>query len=175
MSRKLPLACLALGVQQQQQAVAHAGKVQRVWVSRVTPLTCPHHCPPSHWQSLPGAGRGTGPGGCPSALTTLLPPSPGIYVCAKCGHELFSSRAKYEHSSPWPAFTETVHEDSVSKRKERPGALKVPIPKTLESSKKKIPWVFFFLSLSAEKGHLLSNPLLAFPGVLWQVWQRARP
>ncbi|CAM9505778.1 unnamed protein product [Bubo scandiacus] len=50
---------------------------------------------------------------------------PGIYVCAKCGHELFSSRAKYEHSSPWPAFTETVHEDSVSKRKERPGALKV--------------------------------------------------
>ncbi|KAF1657507.1 Methionine-R-sulfoxide reductase B1, partial [Aptenodytes patagonicus] len=30
-----------------------------------------------------------------------------------------------EHSSPWPAFTETVHEDSVSKRKERPGALKV--------------------------------------------------
>ncbi|GAB0196463.1 methionine-R-sulfoxide reductase B1 [Grus japonensis] len=50
---------------------------------------------------------------------------PGIYVCAKCGHELFSSRAKYEHSSPWPAFTETIQEDSVSKRKERPGALKV--------------------------------------------------
>uniref|UniRef100_A0A8B9N5Q0 Methionine sulfoxide reductase B1 n=1 Tax=Accipiter nisus TaxID=211598 RepID=A0A8B9N5Q0_9AVES len=63
--------------------------------------------------------------GCPPALTPLLPPSPGIYVCAKCGHELFSSHAKYEHSSPWPAFTETVHEDSVSKRKERPGALKV--------------------------------------------------
>ncbi|XP_064317458.1 methionine-R-sulfoxide reductase B1 isoform X2 [Phalacrocorax carbo] len=41
---------------------------------------------------------------------------PGIYVCAKCGHELFSSHAKYEHSSPWPAFTETIHEDSVSKR-----------------------------------------------------------
>uniref|UniRef100_A0A671M0Q8 Methionine sulfoxide reductase B1a n=1 Tax=Sinocyclocheilus anshuiensis TaxID=1608454 RepID=A0A671M0Q8_9TELE len=27
----------------------------------------------------------------------------GMYVCAKCGHELFSSRSKYEHSSPWPA------------------------------------------------------------------------
>ncbi|EOA98498.1 Methionine-R-sulfoxide reductase B1, partial [Anas platyrhynchos] len=38
---------------------------------------------------------------------------------------LFSSRAKYEHSSPWPAFTETIHEDSVAKRKERPGAFKV--------------------------------------------------
>ncbi|OPJ87452.1 methionine-R-sulfoxide reductase B1 [Patagioenas fasciata monilis] len=50
---------------------------------------------------------------------------PGIYVCAKCGHELFSSRAKYEHSSPWPAFTETLREDSVAKRKDRPGALKV--------------------------------------------------
>uniref|UniRef100_A0A803WA31 Methionine sulfoxide reductase B1 n=1 Tax=Ficedula albicollis TaxID=59894 RepID=A0A803WA31_FICAL len=53
---------------------------------------------------------------------------PGIYVCAKCGHELFSSRAKYEHSSPWPAFTETLRGDSVAKREERPGALKVRIP-----------------------------------------------
>ncbi|KAM5328701.1 methionine-R-sulfoxide reductase B1 isoform 2-T2 [Glossophaga mutica] len=41
---------------------------------------------------------------------------PGIYVCAKCGYELFSSRAKYAHSSPWPAFTETIHPDSVAKR-----------------------------------------------------------
>uniref|UniRef100_A0A8C3D079 MsrB domain-containing protein n=1 Tax=Cairina moschata TaxID=8855 RepID=A0A8C3D079_CAIMO len=49
----------------------------------------------------------------------------GIYACARCGYELFSSRAKYEHSSPWPAFTETIHEDSVAKRKERPGAFKV--------------------------------------------------
>uniref|UniRef100_A0A7N8YG36 Methionine sulfoxide reductase B1 n=1 Tax=Mastacembelus armatus TaxID=205130 RepID=A0A7N8YG36_9TELE len=52
--------------------------------------------------------------------------TPGIYVCSKCGHQLFSSRSKYEHSSPWPAFTETIHEDSVSKYVERPGALKVP-------------------------------------------------
>lgn len=50
---------------------------------------------------------------------------PGMYVCAKCGHELFSSRTKYEHSSPWPAFTETIHENSVSKYKERPNAYKV--------------------------------------------------
>uniref|UniRef100_A0A673MXY6 Methionine sulfoxide reductase B1a n=1 Tax=Sinocyclocheilus rhinocerous TaxID=307959 RepID=A0A673MXY6_9TELE len=37
----------------------------------------------------------------------------GMYVCAECGHELFSSSSKYEHSSPWPAFTETIHENSV--------------------------------------------------------------
>uniref|UniRef100_A0A7M4FAC7 Methionine sulfoxide reductase B1 n=1 Tax=Crocodylus porosus TaxID=8502 RepID=A0A7M4FAC7_CROPO len=48
-----------------------------------------------------------------------------VYVCSKCGYELFSSQAKYEHSSPWPAFTQTVHTDSVSKYEERPGALKV--------------------------------------------------
>uniref|UniRef100_K7G0Z0 Methionine sulfoxide reductase B1 n=1 Tax=Pelodiscus sinensis TaxID=13735 RepID=K7G0Z0_PELSI len=51
--------------------------------------------------------------------------SPGIYVCSKCGYELFSSGAKYQHSSPWPAFTETLHADSVAKYEERPGALKV--------------------------------------------------
>uniref|UniRef100_A0A8C3I8E1 Methionine sulfoxide reductase B1 n=1 Tax=Chrysemys picta bellii TaxID=8478 RepID=A0A8C3I8E1_CHRPI len=55
----------------------------------------------------------------------LLSPSPGIYVCSKCGYELFSSKAKYQHSSPWPAFTETIHADSVAKYEERPGALKV--------------------------------------------------
>ncbi|XP_023567295.1 methionine-R-sulfoxide reductase B1 isoform X2 [Octodon degus] len=50
----------------------------------------------------------------------------GIYVCAKCGYELFSSRSKYAHSSPWPAFTDTIHADSVAKCPEhnRPGALK---------------------------------------------------
>ncbi|CAL8305749.1 unnamed protein product [Merluccius merluccius] len=51
--------------------------------------------------------------------------SPGLYVCAKCDHQLFSSRSKFEHSSPWPAFTDTVHEDSVAKHKERAGAFKV--------------------------------------------------
>ncbi|MEE6497930.1 hypothetical protein FKM82_002930 [Ascaphus truei] len=39
----------------------------------------------------------------------------GVYVCTKCGYELFSSLTKYDHSSPWPAFTETIHKDSVSK------------------------------------------------------------
>lgn len=52
--------------------------------------------------------------------------APGIYVCSKCDHQLFSSRSKFEHSSPWPAFTETIQDNSVSKYEERPGAYKVP-------------------------------------------------
>ncbi|KPP58275.1 hypothetical protein Z043_123914, partial [Scleropages formosus] len=48
----------------------------------------------------------------------------GVYVCSKCGNELFSSRSKFKHSSPWPAFSETIHENSVSKYLERPGAFK---------------------------------------------------
>merc|ERR1711918_92195 len=36
--------------------------------------------------------------------------SPGLYVCAKCGHQLFSSESKFGHASPWPAFTQTVPE-----------------------------------------------------------------
>ncbi|KAJ8253935.1 hypothetical protein COCON_G00205470 [Conger conger] len=49
----------------------------------------------------------------------------GMYVCSKCGHQLFSSRSKYEHSTPWPAFSETIREDSVFKKEEKLGAYKV--------------------------------------------------
>ena len=49
----------------------------------------------------------------------------GKYVCKECGHELFRSEAKYEHQTPWPAFTKTVLPDSVAKVEERRGALKV--------------------------------------------------
>ena len=51
-------------------------------------------------------------------LCTCLLIFAGIYVCPKCGHELFSAKAKYKHNTPWPAFTETVHDDSVSKQNE---------------------------------------------------------
>lgn len=61
--------------------------------------------------------------------SALASSAAGVYVCAKCGYELFSSRSKYAHSSPWPAFTETVYADSVTKRpeKNRPEALKVGV------------------------------------------------
>uniref|UniRef100_A0A3P9AC00 MsrB domain-containing protein n=1 Tax=Esox lucius TaxID=8010 RepID=A0A3P9AC00_ESOLU len=49
----------------------------------------------------------------------------GMYVCSKCSNPLFSSRSKFPHSSPWPAFTETIKEDSVTKRMESHTAFKV--------------------------------------------------
>lgn len=55
----------------------------------------------------------------------ILFPLSGIYVCSECGHELFSSTSKFEHSTPWPAFSQTIHEDSVSKHPEAWGPLKV--------------------------------------------------
>ena len=54
---------------------------------------------------------------------------PGVYACSKCGAELFHSTKKFEHSSPWPAFTETVTPDCLSKRQESTSALKVSCAK----------------------------------------------
>ncbi|KAJ7984706.1 hypothetical protein DPEC_G00357530 [Dallia pectoralis] len=51
--------------------------------------------------------------------------TPGMYVCSKCSHPLFSSRSKFSHSTPWPAFTETINEDSVTKKMESYRAFKV--------------------------------------------------
>ncbi|CAG2163882.1 unnamed protein product, partial [Oppiella nova] len=42
----------------------------------------------------------------------------GIYVCSECDHQLFSSVSKFSHHSPWPAFSETLLEDSVKRRPE---------------------------------------------------------
>lgn len=42
----------------------------------------------------------------------------GIYVCVKCDNELFSANSKFKHDTPWPAFTNTIREDSVSKEVE---------------------------------------------------------
>ena len=42
----------------------------------------------------------------------------GIYVCCKCEHPLFSSVAKYEHQTPWPAFSTPLRSDSLSKKPE---------------------------------------------------------
>ncbi|XP_067006452.2 methionine-R-sulfoxide reductase B1 isoform X2 [Anabrus simplex] len=51
----------------------------------------------------------------------------GTYVCSECNYPLFSSLSKYEHETPWPAFTQPIHEDSLNKVPEegRPLALKV--------------------------------------------------
>jgi peptide-methionine (R)-S-oxide reductase len=40
----------------------------------------------------------------------------GIYVCAGCGNELFSSGTKYESGSGWPSFWDQLSDDSVERR-----------------------------------------------------------
>jgi len=42
----------------------------------------------------------------------------GIYVCAACGNELFSSDTKYESGSGWPSFWDQVSEDAIERRED---------------------------------------------------------
>lgn len=37
----------------------------------------------------------------------------GIYVCAGCGHELFSSETKFDSGSGWPSFWEPLTQKSI--------------------------------------------------------------
>ncbi len=37
----------------------------------------------------------------------------GVYVCAACGNELFSSNTKYHSGSGWPSFWDVVEEGQV--------------------------------------------------------------
>jgi peptide-methionine (R)-S-oxide reductase len=39
---------------------------------------------------------------------------PGVYVCAGCGSELFSSRVKFHSGCGWPSFSEPVEGDAVA-------------------------------------------------------------
>ena len=42
----------------------------------------------------------------------------GIYRCAGCGAELFSSQTKFESGSGWPSFTEPAVADAVELRQD---------------------------------------------------------
>ena len=37
----------------------------------------------------------------------------GMYRCAACGHDLFSSEAKFESGTGWPSFTEPAVSENV--------------------------------------------------------------
>ncbi|TFG26659.1 peptide-methionine (R)-S-oxide reductase, partial [Candidatus Thorarchaeota archaeon] len=37
----------------------------------------------------------------------------GVYVCAGCNNELFSSKTKYDSRSGWPSFWDQFSEESV--------------------------------------------------------------
>jgi peptide-methionine (R)-S-oxide reductase len=45
--------------------------------------------------------------------------TPGTYVCAACGHELFSSDTKYESGSGWPSFFAPASPDAVATETDR--------------------------------------------------------
>lgn len=40
----------------------------------------------------------------------------GIYKCAGCGQELFSSNAKFESGTGWPSFFQPIRQEAVEKR-----------------------------------------------------------
>lgn len=40
----------------------------------------------------------------------------GMYECAACGHELFSSDAKFESGSGWPSFDQPMNRENVELR-----------------------------------------------------------
>lgn len=40
----------------------------------------------------------------------------GMYKCAACGNELFSSETKFESGSGWPSFTDPVNRENIELR-----------------------------------------------------------
>lgn len=118
-----------------------------------------------------------------------------MYVCSKCNHPLFSSRSKFAHSSPWPAFTDTIREDSVTKMMETLTAYKV--------TEAAISWMYHALyhhCVTAAPLFMIRNQycitgicsvrpwltwammgsfnvqwIFVHPGSVWKVWQRTGP
>jgi len=44
---------------------------------------------------------------------------PGVYRCAACGNELFSSETKYDSRSGWPSFFQPLADDAVETEADR--------------------------------------------------------
>lgn len=47
----------------------------------------------------------------------------GMYKCAVCGAELFSSDTKFESGTGWPSFTEPANRRNVELREDRSGGM----------------------------------------------------
>lgn len=43
----------------------------------------------------------------------------GVFVCAACGNELFSSEAKYDSGSGWPSFYKPIGDQAVAEESDR--------------------------------------------------------
>ena len=48
----------------------------------------------------------------------------GMYRCAVCGEELFSSDAKFDSGTGWPSFTEPANLEKVELREDNSGGMK---------------------------------------------------
>lgn len=47
----------------------------------------------------------------------------GMYRCAICGTELFSSDAKFDSGTGWPSFTEPANREHIELREDRTGGM----------------------------------------------------
>ncbi|MBN1695469.1 peptide-methionine (R)-S-oxide reductase MsrB [candidate division WOR-3 bacterium] len=47
----------------------------------------------------------------------------GIYVCAACGNELFSSDAKFESGTGWPSFYQAIAEGKIETKADLTGGM----------------------------------------------------
>jgi peptide-methionine (R)-S-oxide reductase len=45
--------------------------------------------------------------------------TPGVYLCAACGQELFSAEVKFDSGSGWPSFTQPVDAARVDEHVDR--------------------------------------------------------
>ena len=52
------------------------------------------------------------------AQFAVLRERPGVYACAGCGTELFSSDTKYESGSGWPSFFTPLAEDRIVEKQD---------------------------------------------------------
>jgi peptide-methionine (R)-S-oxide reductase len=50
--------------------------------------------------------------------------TPGMYICAGCGQELFSSETKYDSGSGWPSFYQPAQQDKVETHEDRTHGMK---------------------------------------------------
>lgn len=50
--------------------------------------------------------------------------TPGMYACAACGNQLFSSAAKYDSKSGWPSFYDVLQAGAVETRDDMNGGMR---------------------------------------------------